>query len=157
MDPLPVVIRPTPAGPVRVPGYLQRRPFRRPGAALYRASGPAAPVVPLSPAKLKKKGRSSSTDVTTESRSPEAVTDTTQLPESVTLLEPTGKSGTESSPNKSEEATVIRSRSDENFPTDDDDGDDAKSSAVAADKVSLLSSEHFILYIIVAVFEYSMG
>ncbi len=33
-----VVIRSTPPGPVRVPGYLQKRPFRRPGAALYRSS-----------------------------------------------------------------------------------------------------------------------
>lgn len=38
IDPMPVVIRPTPPGPVRVPGYLQKRPFRRPGAALYRSS-----------------------------------------------------------------------------------------------------------------------
>lgn len=38
-----VVIRPTPAGPVRVPGHLQKRPFRRPGAALYRASIPVMP------------------------------------------------------------------------------------------------------------------
>jgi hypothetical protein len=36
LDPMPVIIRPTPPGPVRVPGYLQKRPFRRPGAALYR-------------------------------------------------------------------------------------------------------------------------
>jgi len=37
MDPMPIVIRATPPGPVRVPGYMQKRPFRRPGAALYRA------------------------------------------------------------------------------------------------------------------------
>lgn len=38
LDPMPVVIRSTPPGPVRVPGYLQKRPFRRPGAALYRST-----------------------------------------------------------------------------------------------------------------------
>lgn len=42
LDPMPVVIRATPPGPVRVPGYLQKRPFRRPGAALYRSS----PITP---------------------------------------------------------------------------------------------------------------
>jgi hypothetical protein len=40
LDPMSVVIRSTPPGPVRVPGYLQKRPFRRPGAALYRSSSP---------------------------------------------------------------------------------------------------------------------
>jgi len=43
LDPMAVVIRPTPPGPVRVPGYLQKRPFRRPGAALYRSSSPVQP------------------------------------------------------------------------------------------------------------------
>jgi hypothetical protein len=43
LDPMSVVIRPTPPGPVRVPGYLQKRPFRRPGAALYRSNSPVQP------------------------------------------------------------------------------------------------------------------
>jgi hypothetical protein len=43
LDPMMVVIRPTPPGPVRVPGYLQKRPFRRPGAALYRSTLPVQP------------------------------------------------------------------------------------------------------------------
>jgi len=38
LDPMSVVIRSTPPGPVRVPGHLQKRPFRRPGAALYRSN-----------------------------------------------------------------------------------------------------------------------
>lgn len=38
LDPMGVVIRPTPPGPVRVPGHLQKRPYRRPGAALYRSN-----------------------------------------------------------------------------------------------------------------------
>lgn len=44
IDPMNVVIRPTPTTPVRVPGYLQKRPFRRPGAPLYRSNGPMGPL-----------------------------------------------------------------------------------------------------------------
>ncbi|CAL8074987.1 unnamed protein product [Orchesella dallaii] len=68
LDPMPVVIRSTPPGPVRVPGYLQKRPFRRPGAALYRSSVSSSGIDVLklpssqkySPPKIKRTRRAAS-------------------------------------------------------------------------------------------------
>jgi len=54
IDPMMVVIRPTPAGPVRVPGHLQKRPFRRPGAALYRSNLPSSASAVPTPPRTKK-------------------------------------------------------------------------------------------------------